>query len=245
MEYCPNGNLHDLVVRSGSPGLPETSVRRILADVLLALRYLHEVLDVVFRDLKPENIVFDAAMRAKLTDFGLVKCQAQRGKGATSFVGSTYYVAPEVAPSGEPYGKAVDLYALGLVAFVCLTGGRSVDHDPGSSDARVPPETREDLNEWLACQPQSSDSPSTVAVDLIDMLTSPNPVARGTARSVQHHRFFAEGTHPSLATDDDWDAWLSEAPLQSISDSPKSKGVPSCSVSQASSWSWQPRDEEP
>lgn len=240
MEYCPHGNLHDLVVRSGSPGLPETSVRRILADVLLALQYLHEVLDVVFRDLKPENIVFDAAMRAKLTDFGLVKCKAQRGKGATSFVGSTYYVAPEVAPSGEPYGKDVDLYALGLVAFVCLTGGRTVDHDSGSCDARVPPETREELSDWLACQPQSSDSPSAAAVDLIDTLTSPIPAARGTARSVRRHRFFAEGADPSLATEDDWVAWLPEAPP----DTPTNRGVPSCNDSQASSWSWQPRGAE-
>ena len=49
---------------------------------------------MVFRDMKPENIVLDAAMHAKLTDFGLAKADAS-AVGACSFVGSLYFVAPE------------------------------------------------------------------------------------------------------------------------------------------------------
>lgn len=95
MEYCPSGDLNDLLVRCGRPGLAEITVRKVLAEVLLALQYLHEDLDVVYRDLKPENIVFDAAMRAKLTDFGLARIGAARTGGASSFCGSKFYVAPE------------------------------------------------------------------------------------------------------------------------------------------------------
>ncbi|CAE8597775.1 unnamed protein product [Polarella glacialis] len=129
MEYCCNGNLNDLIVRVGRPGLHESLARKLLAEVLLALEYLHEELDVVFRDLKPENVVLDAAMHAKLTDFGLAKVDATRG--AHSFVGSTYFVAPEVTPAClESYGAAVDIYALGLVAWISLTGGiRAAEDD--------------------------------------------------------------------------------------------------------------------
>lgn len=42
------------------------------ANVLLALKYLHEK-DIIFRDLKPENIILDAQGYALLTDFGLAK----------------------------------------------------------------------------------------------------------------------------------------------------------------------------
>lgn len=125
MEFCPNGNLNDFIVTHGSPGLPLLLTRRLLAEMLLALEYLHDVLYVVFRDLKPENILMDVSFHAKLTDFGLAKFNST--SGTHSFVGSTYYVAPEVAPSGlEVYGAAVDLYALGLVAWVCFTGGFAV-----------------------------------------------------------------------------------------------------------------------
>jgi len=159
MEYCPNGDLNELVVRRGRPGLEEGLARRLLAEVLLALQYLHEELDVIFRDLKPENVVLDAAMHAKLTDFGLVKVNATAEEAAHSFVGSTFYVAPEVSAYGcEPYGNAVDLYALGLVSWVCLTGGVRVVVGPEENIASEasrpleraePPPTHEALQEWL------------------------------------------------------------------------------------------------
>lgn len=91
-------------------------------------------------------------MHPKLTDFGLAKSNAE-GEGATSFVGSTYFLAPEVIfGSSEPYGYAVDLYALGLVAWFCLTGGIRLspiaDEDEGR-EQHVPPDTQEALYNWM------------------------------------------------------------------------------------------------
>merc|ERR1719329_479747 len=51
MEYCHNGNLNEHLVRYGCPGLEETFVRKVLAEVVLALEYLHEDMHVAFRDL--------------------------------------------------------------------------------------------------------------------------------------------------------------------------------------------------
>jgi len=255
MEYCPNGDLNNLVVRCGRPGLQETLARRILAEVLLALQYLHEELDVVFRDLKPENIVLDAAMHAKLTDFGLVKVNVTADEGARSFVGSTYYVAPEVSSDGcAPYGPAVDLYALGLVSWVCFTGGNRVVATPedtpvgrgtcGPVERAEPPESHQSLRRWLRTQRSAeaessgahggaprAHGMSSAALSWVDTLTARNPDERGTARTLRVHPFFTlPGRDPPLASSDDWAALLPQV---------EEPATPS-STGSADSWSWDP-----
>uniref|UniRef100_A0A5B6ZXM3 non-specific serine/threonine protein kinase n=1 Tax=Davidia involucrata TaxID=16924 RepID=A0A5B6ZXM3_DAVIN len=70
MEYCPGGDLH--VLRQKQPGryFPEQAARFYVAEVLLALEYLH-LLGVVYRDLKPENILVREDGHIMLTDFDL------------------------------------------------------------------------------------------------------------------------------------------------------------------------------
>ncbi|XAR69720.1 Non-specific serine/threonine protein kinase [Bertholletia excelsa] len=70
MEYCPGGDLH--VLRQKQPGryFPEQATRFYVAEVLLALEYLH-MLGVIYRDLKPENILVREDGHIMLTDFDL------------------------------------------------------------------------------------------------------------------------------------------------------------------------------
>ncbi|XP_010683785.2 serine/threonine-protein kinase KIPK2 [Beta vulgaris subsp. vulgaris] len=70
MEYCPGGDLH--VLRQRQPGrcFTEQAARFYLAEVLLALEYLH-MLGVVYRDLKPENILVREDGHIMLSDFDL------------------------------------------------------------------------------------------------------------------------------------------------------------------------------
>ncbi|KAJ7971518.1 serine/threonine-protein kinase KIPK-like [Quillaja saponaria] len=70
MEYCPGGDLH--VLRQKQPGrnFLEPAVRFYVAEVLVALEYLH-MLGVVYRDLKPENILVREDGHIMLTDFDL------------------------------------------------------------------------------------------------------------------------------------------------------------------------------
>ncbi|XP_043701260.1 serine/threonine-protein kinase D6PKL1-like [Telopea speciosissima] len=70
MEYCPGGDLH--VLRQKQPGrsFPEEAARFYVAEVLLALEYLH-MLGVVYRDLKPENILVREDGHIMLSDFDL------------------------------------------------------------------------------------------------------------------------------------------------------------------------------
>ncbi|KAL2485300.1 Serine/threonine-protein kinase KIPK [Abeliophyllum distichum] len=70
MEFCPGGDLH--VLRQKQPGryFPEQAARFYVAEVLLALEYLH-MLGIVYRDLKPENIMVREDGHIMLTDFDL------------------------------------------------------------------------------------------------------------------------------------------------------------------------------
>ncbi|EOY08170.1 Protein kinase domain - like 10 [Theobroma cacao] len=70
MEYCPGGDLHVLRQRQSGRCFPEPAARFYVAEVLLALEYLH-MLGVVYRDLKPENILVREDGHIMLTDFDL------------------------------------------------------------------------------------------------------------------------------------------------------------------------------
>lgn len=70
MEYCPYGDLHVLRQKQHGRTFPEQAARFYVAEVLLALEYLH-MLGVVYRDLKPENILVRADGHIMLTDFDL------------------------------------------------------------------------------------------------------------------------------------------------------------------------------
>ncbi|GLT63843.1 hypothetical protein SLA2020_363760 [Shorea laevis] len=70
MEYCPGGDLHVLRQKQPDRSFSEPATRFYVAEVLLALEYLH-MLGVVYRDLKPENILVREDGHIMLTDFDL------------------------------------------------------------------------------------------------------------------------------------------------------------------------------
>ncbi|KAK1389606.1 Serine/threonine-protein kinase KIPK1 [Heracleum sosnowskyi] len=70
MEYCPGGDLHVLRQKQPSRFFPEQAARFYVAEVLLALEYLH-MLGIVYRDLKPENILVREDGHIMLSDFDL------------------------------------------------------------------------------------------------------------------------------------------------------------------------------
>lgn len=67
MEYCPNGELFQKIVKDGPMG--EKEAAKIFNQILSALVYLKKM-GVSHRDVKPQNIIFDKEWNAKLVDFG-------------------------------------------------------------------------------------------------------------------------------------------------------------------------------
>jgi len=163
MEYCPHGDLQQLLLAEGCPGLPLSRTLKLSAEVALALEHLH-ARGIVFRDLKLENVVLDKDGHAKLTDFGLAK-QHPGGRDAITeaelagdvyssftktFCGSYGYAAPEVNPRRQVHGFAADMYSFGVLMLMLLMGGE-VYHDPREhpSERRLPPETPKDLRNTI------------------------------------------------------------------------------------------------
>ncbi|XP_027329258.1 serine/threonine-protein kinase D6PKL2-like [Abrus precatorius] len=88
MEFCPGGDLHTLRQRQPGKHFPEQAVKFYVAEVLLALEYLH-MLGVVYRDLKPENVLVREDGHIMLSDFDLsLRCAVSPTLVKTSFTDS-------------------------------------------------------------------------------------------------------------------------------------------------------------
>jgi serine/threonine protein kinase len=89
IDNCSQGDLSEiLIVRSK---LTEKTARFIIAQLILAIQYLHEN-RILYRDMKPENILIANDGYIRLTDFGLSK----ENNFSMSFCGSPAYLSPEM-----------------------------------------------------------------------------------------------------------------------------------------------------
>merc|ERR1740121_1083856 len=123
MDYCPNKSLQNLLEDYGDPGLPIPEVARYCGEMLLAIAHLHSI-SVIFRDLKLDNVVIDSKWRARITDFGLAKkLTFDNSSDAKTFCGTYGYTAPEIMSKQGGYTFGVDLYALGVMLYMMLSGG--------------------------------------------------------------------------------------------------------------------------
>lgn len=119
MELVTGGELFDRIVEKGS--YTEKDASCLIRQVLEAVDYMHEQ-GVVHRDLKPENLLYyNPAEDSKImiSDFGLSKME-DSGFMATA-CGTPGYVAPEVLAQ-KPYGKAVDVWSIGVISYILLCG---------------------------------------------------------------------------------------------------------------------------
>jgi serine/threonine protein kinase len=123
MEYVAGPDLAHAIEAGGAFAVSDALL--ILSRVASALAYAHGV-GIVHRDLKPANVVLangDPA-QTKIIDFGLAKIAADEGLTLTDesqVLGSPGYWAPEQTKSAQ-VGPAVDVYALGALAYIVVSG---------------------------------------------------------------------------------------------------------------------------
>ncbi|XP_013210628.1 LOW QUALITY PROTEIN: sperm motility kinase X-like [Microtus ochrogaster] len=118
MEYAARGSLLKRVTECGH--LEEDEARTLFRELTLAIKYIHSH-NIAHRDIKSENILLDWEGHIKLSDFGLGKRFAS-GEKVKGFWGTTEYCAPEVFGLTEYEGLPTDIWSLGVVLYLLVTG---------------------------------------------------------------------------------------------------------------------------
>ncbi|MDH5513045.1 MAG: serine/threonine protein kinase, partial [Gammaproteobacteria bacterium] len=121
MEFVDGESLRTCLKRAGklSPERTIDLARQITAGLTEA-----HAQGVVHRDLKPENVMLGRDGLVKLLDFGIARALGSDTSTARTIMGTPEYMAPEQS-QGKPVDQRVDLYALGLILYECLTGRRA------------------------------------------------------------------------------------------------------------------------
>merc|ERR1712036_55148 len=98
MEYLSRGSLLDLLKKSGPLSLRST--RSYAKQLLAAIIYIHSK-NIIHRDIKSGNCLLDTSENLKLSDFGLATKRTQDTLKPTGFVGTPYFMAPEVIKNAK------------------------------------------------------------------------------------------------------------------------------------------------
>jgi serine/threonine-protein kinase len=162
MELIRGEPLSELIAREAP--LPPDRVWSIVGQAASALAAAHAA-GVVHRDIKPANLLLCADGTVKVTDFGIARAAGSSSiTGTGLMLGTPHYLSPEQV-AGQPATAASDFYALGVVAYECLTGSRPFegeavavllahrDQQPPPVPASVPPALRDLVTALLAKDP--------------------------------------------------------------------------------------------
>lgn len=130
LELCEGGELYDRIQQKQY--YPEVEAKAAVRCLLEAVAYIHGH-GIMHRDLKPENILLASRVsntELKISDFGLAKMSKdypRRLPRSHSICGSDFYLAPEVIKQ-EEYGREIDIWALGVITYVLLSGALPFFH---------------------------------------------------------------------------------------------------------------------
>ena len=183
MEFLEGGELFEAITSIGS--FTEASACKVMKQILSAVYYLHSN-RIVHRDLKPENIMLtqkpkNGNYHIKLIDFGTAKI-FKPGKKMNKFIGTSYYIAPEVLK--ERYDEKCDVWSCGVILFILLCG-----YPPFNGNTNV------DI--FHAIQNQNPifggeewEDITQEAKDLIKLMLKKNPSERLTAEMCLRHKWF-------------------------------------------------------
>lgn len=178
LEFLQGG---DLYFHLHTREISEPEIKMILAGIVIGLEWLHSE-NIIYRDLRLENVMFAENGYIKLINFGLCSLGANNGVAHT-LCGSISNIAPELID--EHYTKAVDWWALGVVAYQLML--KSVPF-MGSSIKQVkdaiqndPPENLE-----LIAEPARSFISGLLQKDM------ENRLGTASIHDIKNHEYFAE-----------------------------------------------------
>ncbi|XP_069360691.1 serine/threonine-protein kinase D1 isoform X2 [Maniola hyperantus] len=116
------GDMLEMILSHEKGRLTERITKFIVAQILVALKHLHEK-NIVHCDLKPENVLLstdETFPQVKLCDFGFARIIGEKSF-RRSVVGTPAYLAPEVLRN-KGYNRSLDMWSVGVIVYVSLSG---------------------------------------------------------------------------------------------------------------------------
>ena len=168
MELVEGSTLRDFLNQHGVVSIEQ--MFQLMTPVISALAAAHKI-GIIHRDIKPENILISKDGRVKVADFGLARNMAigQTMTVESSVVlGSVSYLSPEQVQRGVADARS-DIYAVGIVLFEMLTGGK-----PYEGETPIQIAYRHVNDRIPTLQSIKSDIPITIS-ELVHAATAPNP----------------------------------------------------------------------
>ncbi|XP_011333618.1 mitogen-activated protein kinase kinase kinase kinase 5 isoform X4 [Ooceraea biroi] len=193
MEYCGGGSLQDIYHITGP--LSEIQIAFMCRETLTGLAYLHSM-GKMHRDIKGANILLTEAGDVKLADFGVSAQITATINKRKSFIGTPYWMAPEVAAVERKggYNQLCDIWACGITAIeLAELQPPMFDLHPMRalflmSKSGFKPPTLKDRDKW-----------SPTFHNFVKVALTKNPKKRPTAEKLLQHAFFQAEMSKRLA----------------------------------------------
>ncbi|XP_051956602.1 serine/threonine-protein kinase 10-like [Xyrauchen texanus] len=184
IEFCPGGAV-DATMLELDRGLEEPQIQVVCKQMLEALQYLHSM-KIIHRDLKAGNILLMLDGDIKLADFGVSAKNTKTLQRRDSFIGTPYWMAPEVVMcetmKDAPYDYKADIWSLGIT-LIELAQIEPPHHELNPMRvllkiAKSEPPTLEQPTKW-----------SMEFKDFLEKALEKNPETRPTAAQLLEHSF--------------------------------------------------------
>ncbi|XP_027646488.1 serine/threonine-protein kinase Nek3 isoform X3 [Falco biarmicus] len=119
MEYCDDGDLMQKIKHQRGNLFPEEKILHWFVQMCLGVKHIHDK-RVLHRDIKSKNIFLTQNGKVKLGDFGSARLLAHPVSYACTYVGTPYYVPPEIWEN-TPYNNKSDIWSLGCILYELCT----------------------------------------------------------------------------------------------------------------------------